>query len=187
MFNSCTTVDLAGGQLPRGWWSSSQRVEVLWWTFIHLFTAWQMCWQKHYSYLFHVNAMIKKSGVMCSWVCIVYVECWTHWNLLAWVETLHNSNKTVMGFWFWSTSINSCFCTLIYGSWTFITWRKSSHKESNHSFVGGIQTATGIIRPSATKKATSSDEINIQSLTDSWNIFLYNMTLYWRKDTADWK
>lgn len=130
VFNSCTTVDLAGGQLPWGWWSSSQRVEVLlWWTFIHLFTAWQMCWQKHYSYLFHVNAMIKKSGVMCSWVCIVYVECWTHWNLLAWVETLHNSNKTVMGFWFWSTSINSCFWTLNYGSWTFITWRKSLHME----------------------------------------------------------
>lgn len=64
VFNSCTTVDLAGGQLPRGWWSSSQRVEVLWWTFIHLFTAWQMCWQKHYSYLFHVNAMIK-SQVLC--------------------------------------------------------------------------------------------------------------------------
>lgn len=54
----------------------------------------------------------------------------------------------------------------------------SKRKESNHSFVGGIQTADAIFRPSATKMATSSDEINIQSLTDSWNIFLYNMTLY---------
>lgn len=45
-----------------------------------------------------------------------------------------DSNKTVMDFWFWSTSINSCFCTLIYGSWTFITWRKSSHMEVINEF-----------------------------------------------------
>ena len=46
----------------------------------------------------------------------------------------------------------------------------SRRKESNHSFVGGIQTADAIFRPSATKMPTSLDEINIQSLTNSWNI-----------------